>query len=210
MWRKTFFPPQIRSLVASALHAKGTRVTEDGISLRKLRWTLGNPRLPAWACSCEHVSYLNGATVSYTGGSLLFIRQTTGRPVTRPGGVAGRPPGGLARPRQPHLPPIPGLSPDRRPDRRRPRRLLTLLPPLLSPCLTLLLPPPLCLRPPSPLRLMGRRRWLSRQLCYRRGRIAGSKCPAPHSRMGSRPQRYPLGLLLPRRKPSNNIIGYSL
>ena len=58
---ENLFPPQIRSLVATALHAKGKRVGEDTILLRKLRWTLGNPRLLAWACSCEHVSSLTGA-----------------------------------------------------------------------------------------------------------------------------------------------------
>ena len=33
---ENLFPPQIRSVVATALHAKGKRVAEDGVSLRKL------------------------------------------------------------------------------------------------------------------------------------------------------------------------------
>ena len=161
-------------------------MTEDGISLRKLRWTLGNPRLPAWACSCEHVSCLNGATVSYTGGKFVVHSAddwTSGYTAWRRSGPASRGPGST-----PTAPPPshPGVIPG--PPAGPPPALPSSYPvaSLLSLCLTLLLPPPLCLRPPSPLRLMGRRRWLSRQLCYRRG-VAGSKCPAPHSRMGSRP-----------------------
>ena len=93
---ENLFPPPIRSLIASALHAKGTRVTEDGISLRKLRWTLGNPRLPAWACSCEHLSGLNGATASYTGGKFVVRSAddwTSGYTAWRRSGPASRGPG---------------------------------------------------------------------------------------------------------------------
>ena len=66
---------------------------EDGISLRKLRWTLGNPRLPAWACSCEHVSCLNGATVSYMGGKFVVHSAddwTSGYTAWRRSGPASR------------------------------------------------------------------------------------------------------------------------
>ena len=93
---RNLFPPQIRSLIATALHAKGTRVAEDGISLRKLRWTLGNPRLPAWACSCEHVSGFIGATVSYTGGRFVTRSAddwTSGYTAWRRNGPATKGPG---------------------------------------------------------------------------------------------------------------------
>jgi hypothetical protein len=108
---ENLFPPQIRSLIATALHAKGTRVAEDGISLRKLRWTLGNPRLPAWACSCEHVSGLIGATVSYTGGRFVIRSAddwTSGYTAWRRNGPATKGPG---PPSAVPPPPSPGVIP---------------------------------------------------------------------------------------------------
>ena len=205
---ENLFPPQIHSLSATALHAKGTRVAEDGISLRKLRWTLRNPGLLAWARSCEHVSGLVGAPVSYTGGRFLIRSAddwTSGYTARRRSGPATKGPGPA-----PTVPAPPQSGGHPRPGGRITAGSFVFLPCCPPPptlCPTLLLLPQFCLRTPPSLHLMDWRRWLGQQLFCRQG-AASSKCPAPHGRMRARPQRYLRGLLLPRQKPYNSIIGY--
>ena len=191
---ENLFPLQIRSLVATALHAKRNRVAEDTICLRKLRWTLGNPRLPAWACSCEHVSS------TYTGGKFVVRSAedwTSRYAAWRRGGPAprGPSPAQAAPSPRPHAKVLPGplAGPPPSPPSSYP------LPPLLILCLTLWPHPLPCLRHLFLLDLLGHPQCLGLRHCSRWG-VAGSKCPAPHSQTVLRPQLCPLGSSVPRLK----------